>query len=396
MTSPESSPQQQRAFARVALALCTGTMGTALASPLFPLYQQVWDLLPSQITYIFITYMLGVMACLLVLGKLTDTLGYPRVLRLALIVMLLGLLASAVAPNAWVLGASRILIGIACGLVTSSATVAMTLLEPSGDRVRAVRLYSVTCIFGFGAGPLLSGVLAQWLPWPLITPYVPSIVMCVVAWLGLAVLPKAAGNGQKVSLKPVFTMLEGDQRGVFWLASMGAFSAFSMFSLYAALAPSVVKEMLHWEGPIISGMILSVILLLSGAMPFVVKGFQPKQCYWSGVSCLALGMVLLAEFAFSQHLFGLMSSAVAIGLGHGLTLFASMTLLQQRCTDSNRAGVMSAYLCVAYIGTIVPILGVGWLADHFGLAVALLAYCAGMLLLCVALLWSVWRPFRGI
>lgn len=33
--------------------MCVGVMGTALASPLYPLYQQAWGLQPSHITQIF-------------------------------------------------------------------------------------------------------------------------------------------------------------------------------------------------------------------------------------------------------------------------------------------------------------------------------------------------------
>ena len=40
-------------------SMCIGVMRTALASPLYPLYQQAWGLQPSHITQIFVTYMLG-------------------------------------------------------------------------------------------------------------------------------------------------------------------------------------------------------------------------------------------------------------------------------------------------------------------------------------------------
>lgn len=46
------SQQSWRPFLMVSLALCIGTIGTALASPLYPIYQELWHLLPSHITYI--------------------------------------------------------------------------------------------------------------------------------------------------------------------------------------------------------------------------------------------------------------------------------------------------------------------------------------------------------
>jgi hypothetical protein len=58
-----------RPFVWVSAALCIGTMGTALASPLHPLYQVLWDLQPSEITYIFIASAWPVSPFLLGLGR---------------------------------------------------------------------------------------------------------------------------------------------------------------------------------------------------------------------------------------------------------------------------------------------------------------------------------------
>jgi len=55
-------------------------------------------------------------------------------------------------------------------------------------------------------------------------------------------------------------------------------------------------------------------------------------------------------------------------------------------TLQNRAAVMSTYLFVGYLGTIVPIIAVGYLADHFGLGFAVISFCAVISILCV-ILW---------
>ena len=52
-------------YAWVCFSMCVGVMGTALASPLYPLYQQAWGLQPSHITQIFVAYMFGALASLL-------------------------------------------------------------------------------------------------------------------------------------------------------------------------------------------------------------------------------------------------------------------------------------------------------------------------------------------
>ena len=65
----------------VSLALCIGTVGTALASPLYPLYQELWQLLPSHITYLFVAYMFGCLATLLFLGRTSNRFGFVRSLQ---------------------------------------------------------------------------------------------------------------------------------------------------------------------------------------------------------------------------------------------------------------------------------------------------------------------------
>ena len=105
----------------VSLALCIGTAGTALASPLYPLYQQLWQLLPSQITYIFVAYMFGCLATLLFLGRISNSFGFLRTLQIGLLFVIVGLTLSAIAPTALWLALGLFIIGIASGLISTSA-----------------------------------------------------------------------------------------------------------------------------------------------------------------------------------------------------------------------------------------------------------------------------------
>ena len=83
-----------RPFAMVSLALIMGTIGTALASPLYPIYQQIWHLSPSQITYIFVAYMFGCLGTLLFLGRTSNTIGFLRTLQIGLVFISIGLVIS--------------------------------------------------------------------------------------------------------------------------------------------------------------------------------------------------------------------------------------------------------------------------------------------------------------
>lgn len=158
-----------RPFAWVGAALCVGTMGTALASPLYPLYQALWDLQPSEITYIFIAYMAGVLVALLLLGKITTHYGFLPVLKGGLIFSIIGLIVSAWAISPFLLGLGRVTLGIASGMISTSAMLGMSQVLPTSHQAKAGQIAALMSVAGFGSGPFISGWIAQFLPYPLVT-----------------------------------------------------------------------------------------------------------------------------------------------------------------------------------------------------------------------------------
>lgn len=122
--------QSWRPFILVSLALCIGTMGTALSSPLYPIYQQLWQLLPSDITAIFIAYMLGCLTALLFLGRTSNSLGFVRTLQIGLVFAFIGLVASAWAQHQYLLEFGRFMIGIASGLISTAAMLGLIYTIP--------------------------------------------------------------------------------------------------------------------------------------------------------------------------------------------------------------------------------------------------------------------------
>ena len=129
--------QSWRPFLMVSLALCIGTIGTALASPLYPIYQELWHLLPSHITYIFVAYMFGCLATLLFLGRISNSLGFLRTLQIGIIFVILGLAISSLAPNAAWLAFGRFIIGIASGLISTSAMLGLITTIPDCHKQNA-------------------------------------------------------------------------------------------------------------------------------------------------------------------------------------------------------------------------------------------------------------------
>jgi len=377
-----------RPFAMVSLALIMGTIGTALASPLYPIYQQIWHLSPSQITYIFVAYMFGCLGTLLFLGRTSNTIGFLRTLQIGLVFISIGLVISVFAENALILSVGRFIIGIASGLMTTSAMLGMMQTIPESHKQLAPQLVSILTAIGFGLGPFVGGVIAQFSQTPLVTPYLPIILGAVLCFVGLFWLKTPAFERQPFSIAPKLLRPEPQYHAVFMIVGLTAFNAFAAFSLFASLSPSFVQDILPWHGPLVSGTAITCILLISAVVQFFAKAVPAKKCLNIGLMIMLVSLVSLALCMILKASILFFASDILFGIGHGFALMGAFGVIHAITTLQNRAAVMSTYLFIGYLGTIVPIIAVGYLADHFGLGVAVISFCVAISALSLILwLW---------
>src|SRR3954449_11036607 len=86
----EPLPRGRRTLpGRVAYVLAASVIGLALfasitPAPLYRSYSELWHFSPLTLTLVFATYMFGVLASLLLLGRVSDTVGRRPVLLVAL------------------------------------------------------------------------------------------------------------------------------------------------------------------------------------------------------------------------------------------------------------------------------------------------------------------------
>ncbi|MCW8040642.1 MULTISPECIES: MFS transporter [Acinetobacter] len=378
--------QSWRPFIMVSLALIMGTIGTALASPLYPIYQELWQLLPSHITYIFVAYMFGCMATLLFLGRASNSFGFLRTLQAGMLFVITGLALSAISPNALTLSFARFLIGIASGLISTSAMLGLIYTIPDSHKQSAPQLSSIITVIGFGLGPLIGGIIAQFSAKPLMTPYLPVIAGAIVSLVSLFSVKHVPTQKQPFSIAPHLQLPEAQYHGLFYIAGFTAFSAFASFSLFASLAPSFVKDIIPWHGPMVSGTAIASILLVSALSQFTAKKMKPRKALNAGLLSLIIGCMLLSLCVYMHWSILFFISVFAAGMGHGLGLLGAFGMIHGMTQPENRAAVMSTYLFVAYLGTILPIIGVGYLSDHFGFAAGILGFCTAVGALCFILL----------
>src|SRR5690606_29096857 len=85
------------------------------------------------------------------------------------------------------------------------------------------------------------------------------------------------------------------------------------------------------------------------------------------------GLLVANLWSSSAVLFAL--GVLFTSTGHGMSMLAGMSMVNRLATAGNRSGMMASYLVIGYIGSMIPMMGVGWIADHWGMDVAVRLFC---------------------
>jgi MFS family permease len=273
-------------------------------------------------------------------------------------------------------------------MLTTSSTIGLANLVSPRNKPRLAMVTSILMVCGFGLGPLVGGIMGQWAPYPLVTTYLPTLLLCSLAllvfatlqWPPGAALPERKPLGWRDAL-PRLTWPERSASFAFILTSCLAFLAFAIFGLYASLSPLFLDRLVPWHGPVVSGSAIAVILFGSGFTQIFCGRLSTHWCGFFGLLVLALSNVMLVVnlWAGSATVFALGVALTAIG--HGMSQLAGLSMVNRIATAQTRAGLFSSYLVIGYIGSMVPMLAMGWIADHWGMAAALRIFCAGAILI---------------
>ncbi|HTB77242.1 MAG TPA: MFS transporter, partial [Polyangiaceae bacterium] len=176
-----------RSWLRVALLLFAVAWGTNHFVPLLLVYRAKLALSSVELAVLFGVYAVGLVPGLLLGGPLSDRWGRRPVVLPAAIVALVGtLILTFGAAGFGVLLAGRFVVGLGAGATFSAGTAWVQDLAGDAAAGTGPRRAAVALSGGFGGGPLVTGVLAQWLPWPMQLPYAAHALVLVASITAVA------------------------------------------------------------------------------------------------------------------------------------------------------------------------------------------------------------------
>jgi MFS family permease len=381
------------AFWLLAFVFAATMLGTTLPTPLYVIYQAQWHFSPAVVTVIFAVYAAGTLAALLLAGRSSDQAGRKPVLAAALGASALSTVVFILAPNVEVLLAARILSGLSAGLMTGTATAALTELIPAPSSRRASLVATAANMGGLGLGPLIAGLFAQYAPHPTTLVFEVYLAVLVAAGLCLPFVPETVRPRQRPTLRFAGLGVPARGRGEFIAAGAAAFSAFSLLGLFSALAPTFLRSVMHEHSHVTAGAVVFLLFAAGTLTQLLAARFPSRPVVMTGLLLLLAGLALIvAALATASMALFLAGTAVA-GVAVGAVFLGSLATANRLAPPGRRGQAISTYFVACYCGLTIPVVGVGVAAGFIGDFPAVLALSILLAALCIFALASIAHAF---
>ena len=377
------APRRRAAFWLLAFVFAATMLGTTLPTPLYVIYQAQWHFPASVVTLIFAVYAAGVLAALLLAGRSSDQAGCRPVLAVALAASALSTVVFIFAPDVEVLLAGRILSGLSAGLMTGTATAALTELVPASARHRASLVATATNMGGLGLGTLIAGLFAQYAPHPTTLVFAVYLAVLAAAAVCLRFVPETVSPRRRPVLRFAGLGLPEQGRAEFMAAAAAAFSAFSLLGLFSALAPTFLGSVMHEHNHAVQGGVVFLMFAVGTLTQLLAVRFSSRRVVLAGLGLFLAGLGLIVAALFQASVVLFLAGTVVAGVAVGAVFLGSLATANRLAPPGRRGQAVSTYFVACYCGLVIPVVGVGVAAQFVGDLPAVLALALLLAVLCI-------------
>lgn len=164
------------------LTLCVGVIGSnsLVLGPIAPEVAQTLHASIAQVMFASSAFGLGTAASALLLAHHIDRVGAYQALKLSLLVLLVGLLLSALSPSIAVLIFAQLVVGLASGIALPSIYSMAISVAPTGSESKTLSIVLTGWTLSMIAGVSLSVVISEQLGWRAV--YGAVTILSLFAW----------------------------------------------------------------------------------------------------------------------------------------------------------------------------------------------------------------------
>lgn len=363
-----SGPRGNRsvAFWLTAFLFAATMLGTTLPTPLYALYERQWAFGAGTVTAVFSTYAAGVLAALLLAGRSSDQVGRRPVLAAALGFSAVSTVVFILAPGLGWLFLGRVLSGLSAGLVTGTATAALTDLVAERAVRRASVVATVANIGGLGLGPLIAGLFAEYGPYPTVLVFCGYLGLLAVAAAGLLAVPETVAQRQPLSLRLRGLAIPAAGRAEFLAAGLAGFASFSLLGMFSSLAPTFLRTVLHDDNLAVGGAVAFLAFTAATVAQVVVSRLPARPVPLAGLGLFLAALVLIVAALGEESTPLFLTAAVVSGLASGTAFIGSLSTANRLAPAGRRGQVVSTFFVLCYLGLTVPVIGLGVTSQLIG------------------------------
>ncbi len=313
---------------------------------------------------LFGVYALGLIPALLLCGPASDLYGRRRIARPAVVLSVLATLILMLGHDSLpLLYVGRFLAGACSGSIFAAGTAWVKELSSgeygsgAGEQAGARRA-AIALSMGFGLGPVVAGLLAQWAPAPLVAPYVPHLLVMLVvvpaAWRVPETVTDPGVAGFSARLK---VPLASSRRFVAVVVPLAPW-VFMAASISFALMPGVVSTHTAPYGLAFAAVTAGTTLGLGVAIQPYARRLDAGAASRGAVAGLLAVIAGLLVAALAAELVNwplVLLAAGLLGSGYGLCLVSGLLEVQRIAAPGELAGLTAVFYAITYVGFAAPI-----------------------------------------
>jgi MFS family permease len=342
-------------WVRVAFVMFAVGWGANQFSPMLIVYRQQLGLGPGAIAGLFAIYAATLIPGLLVGGPLSDRFGRRAVVLPFAALSPAATLLIILGPHSLaMIAAGRALAGVCSGMVFGPATAWVQDLS-HGDALSARRA-ALALSAGFGLGPVVAALLAQWAGDPLVVPYLPHLLIGAAA-LAIGLTAPAPRRRRQPGTARQGWLPAAVRTRRFWLTiAPSAPFVFGSVSLAIVVLPEEVTSA-HTLSAGYAGLMTALAFGAGIGVQPAARRLAAHRAYAGGTAGLAATAIgaaigVPAVVGASRVLAGI--AAVFLGLAYGLCLVSGLRQAEQLATERDRGAMLACYYVLAYLGFAAP------------------------------------------
>jgi MFS family permease len=297
----------------------------------------------------------------------------------------------ALAPNVGWLFVARALQGFGTGFAIGAASARLVENNISKNPRFASSMTTASTATGLTLALLLSGILAQLAPLPLVLSFVLLFTLAALAFVFVALTPDDRPAATGARWRPQALHLAAGTVRPFVVATLSVSVAYSVGALFLSLGASMARQLTHTSNLIVIGATLALSSFVIGVTALLIQQMHAHLAIVIGGAVSIAGLTVMAATASSGSLALLLVWAAVGGVGYSLAFTGGLSLLARTTPNEHRGATLSLLYLFSYLLQAATAIGAGALATVLGLgpAIGIVAPVVGLLCLAAIVLAAV-------